>query len=372
MRMRFACVVVTILTAGCTSTRSGGPSDVEGSGVVVRESIPPSSMDPTGPMDARVLGQELGLELQDGGASVLLKGDTFLARVFPGTDRLLLNGRAVVMGAPTSRDGARVIVPTSGVAAIRRGFAASRVEPPVLAPVARARPAPVRFPGAKAVPSLAKGSATAGDAAWVPLAGQETRPWKWIVVHHSDDVCGCCSKYDAAHRAKGWDECGYHFVIGNGSMTGDGQVEVTTRWPVQKHGAHAKTPDNRFNDFGIGIVLVGDFESGPGPSTAQYAALLRLTRWLMARYDISADRVVRHSDAKATACPGRNFPWPRFQNDLVSIARASGASDDRQASVGADAGPAAPLALVPTDALTPAAGSPRGRRGRRRGSSRRA
>ena len=100
--------------------------------------------------------------------------------------------------------------------------------------------------------------------------------------------------------------------LAHGSMTGDGQVEVTTRWPVQKHGAHAKTNDNRFNDFGVGIVMVGDFEKGPGPSAAQYASLLRLTRWLMARYDITSDRVLRHGDTKSTACPGRNFPWGRF------------------------------------------------------------
>ena len=348
MRMRFACVVVTLLTAGCTSTRSGGAADVEGSGVVVRESTPPSSATPSGPMDARTLAQELGLEVQDGGASVLLKGGTLFARVFPGSDRLTLDGRAIAMGQPSRRDGASVVLPPTGVAAIRRAHAASKVAPPVIAPVTPPRPAPVRLPGARAVPSLAKGGATAGDAAWVPLPGQETRPWKWIVVHHSDDVCGCCAKYDAAHRAKGWDECGYHFVIGNGSMTGDGQVEITSRWPAQKHGAHAKTPDNRYNDFGIGIVLVGDFEGGPGPSTAQYAALLRLTRWLMARYDITSDRVVRHGDTKATACPGRNFPWSRFQNDLVAIAAsASDAGDDRQASRASDAGPAAPLAPVP-------------------------
>jgi hypothetical protein len=247
------------------------------------------------------------------------------------------------MGQPARRDGAAVTIPATGVDAIRRALAASRVAPPVLPPLAPIGPAAVRFPGANAVPSVAKGSPTAGDPAWVPLAGAETRPWKWIVVHHSDDVCGCCSKYDACHRAKGWDECGYHFVIGNGSMTGDGQVEVTTRWPVQKHGAHAKTPDNRFNDFGIGIVLVGDFEKGPGPSTAQYAALLRLTRWLMARYDISPDRVMRHGDAKSTACPGRNFPWSRYQRDLVATTASidGDVPTDRHASLGSDAGPVA-------------------------------
>ena len=176
MRMRFAGVVVTILTAGCTSTRGGGSADVEGPGVVVRESVPPSSVAPSGPMDARALGQELGLDVQDGGASVLLRSDNFLARVFPGSDRLTLNGRVVSMTESSRRDGSSVVVPASGVAAIRRGFAAAKVAPPVLAPAAPYRPAPVRFPGATAVPSLAKGWGTAGCAGWGPPAGPGTRP----------------------------------------------------------------------------------------------------------------------------------------------------------------------------------------------------
>lgn len=287
-------------------------------------------------MTAASLGAELGLEVSDAGASTLLRGEGYSARIFPGKELLLLNGRSVSMSEPARRDGASVLVPVSGVEAIRRGRAASRLAPIQLPPVVAFQPAPVRSP--KAVPSAAGAPKGAGEAAWVPNPGAETRPWNWIVVHHSDDVCGCCSKYDAAHRAKGWDECGYHFVIGNGSMTSDGQVEVTTRWPVQKHGAHAKTPDNRFNDFGIGIVLVGDFERGPGPSAVQYAALLRLTRWLMARYGVTPDRVVRHSDAKATQCPGKNFPWARFQGDLVSFAAVTEDKDVRGASLPPGAG----------------------------------
>ena len=66
----------------------------------------------------------------------------------------------------------------------------------------------------------------------------------------------------SAHRRDNqWDELGYHFVIGNGTHTGDGQVEVGSRWGKQKHGAHCKTPDNYYNDHGIGICLVGNFEN---------------------------------------------------------------------------------------------------------------
>ena len=77
----------------------------------------------------------------------------------------------------------------------------------------------------------------------------------------------------------GWDELGYHFVIGNGRGTPDGMIEVGSRWHKQKHGAHCKTPDNYFNNHGIGICLVGDFTKRR-PSAAQMASLEQLVRFL--------------------------------------------------------------------------------------------
>ena len=46
------------------------------------------------------------------------------------------------------------------------------------------------------------------------------RPWKWIVVHHSASPAGSASKFDIEHRAKGWDELGYDFVIAQGGEAG--------------------------------------------------------------------------------------------------------------------------------------------------------
>jgi hypothetical protein len=107
------------------------------------------------------------------------------------------------------------------------------------------------------------------------------------------------------HKAKGWDELGYHFVIGNGTDTSDGQTEVGPRWPKQKWGAHAKTPDNRFNKYGIGICLVGNFDN-ERPTKAQVQSLSHLVAYLMKTYKIPADRVIGHGDTKATDCPGKN------------------------------------------------------------------
>lgn len=138
---------------------------------------------------------------------------------------------------------------------------------------------------------------------WTPLM----RPiaWQWIVIHHSATTTGGAAAFNKEHRAKGWDELGYHFVIGNGTDTRDGQVEVGSRWPRQKWGAHAKTADNRFNDFGIGVCLVGNFDISK-PSDEQMKSLARLTAHLMKTYRIPPDRIVGHGDTgRATECPGR-------------------------------------------------------------------
>jgi N-acetylmuramoyl-L-alanine amidase len=139
---------------------------------------------------------------------------------------------------------------------------------------------------------------------WIP---NTTKPdgWKWIVIHHSATPSGGAKAFDKMHKAKGWDELGYHFVVGNGTDTADGQIEVGPRWPKQKWGAHAKTPDNRFNNFGIGICLVGNFDV-ERPTKAQIQNLSRLVAYLMKTYHIPADHVIGHGETKATDCPGRN------------------------------------------------------------------
>lgn len=141
-------------------------------------------------------------------------------------------------------------------------------------------------------------------ANWSPPT--RSRPWRWVVVHHSATHDGGAAEFDKEHRANGWDELGYHFVIGNGTDTPDGYVEVGPRWHKQKHGAHAKTPDNRFNELGVGICLVGHFDQ-ERPTQKQMQSLAVLTAYLMDTYDIPASRVIGHGDTKSTACPGHNL-----------------------------------------------------------------
>jgi N-acetylmuramoyl-L-alanine amidase len=138
--------------------------------------------------------------------------------------------------------------------------------------------------------------------AWIPQA--PLNHWTWIIIHHSDSDYGSAAIIDRWHRARGFDELGYHFVIGNGTDSGDGQIEVGPRWVKQKWGAHDNALDNRFNISGIGICLVGDFNK-THPTMAQRRSLIRLVVYLMRTYRIPLSHVLGHGETKDTQCPGR-------------------------------------------------------------------
>jgi hypothetical protein len=193
-------------------------------------------------------------------------------------------------------------------------------------PTAAALIPPPCFDGPRLAPPGSPGThsyaaAPSGPSSWVPQVAP--RPWKWIVIHHSASPTGSMAVFDKEHRAKGWDGVGYHFVIGNGTNSGDGQVEVTPRWPIQKWGAHAKTLDNRYNEFGIGICLVGNFDS-TRPTARQMASLDKLVAYLMQTYHISPQNVIGHRDTKPTECPGRNMDVAAVRQTVTRIIAEAG------------------------------------------------
>ena len=137
-------------------------------------------------------------------------------------------------------------------------------------------------------------------------AAEGYRPWRYIVIHHSATEAGSAALFDKWHRGRGWDELGYHFVIDNGDGAPDGRIEVGRRWTIQKWGAHCGgTPGNEYNNYGIGICLVGDFSRRP-PTDRQLASLERLVTCLAVACGIGPERVIGHRDAPnvSTACPG--------------------------------------------------------------------
>jgi hypothetical protein len=137
------------------------------------------------------------------------------------------------------------------------------------------------------------------------------RPWKYVVVHHSASAQGGLDQIDRDHRkVLGFEGCGYHFVIGNGTDSPDGRIEIADRWLNQRHGVHCRNGKNSdVNEYGIGICLVGNFDQTE-PTPKQVAAARALVAYLSDRYQISADHLGSHDQFAdgPTACPGKNFP----------------------------------------------------------------
>ena len=151
----------------------------------------------------------------------------------------------------------------------------------------------------------------AGSAVWCPPSYLE-KNWTAVIIHHSATENGNMAIFDKWHReGRHWDGVGYHFVIGNGTDSGDGAVEQTYRWRGQKTGAHCGgTAGNWANEDAVGICLVGNFNKTV-PTARQMQSLLRLVRFLQTRYRIPKSRVYGHGTtpgAKSTDCPGRKFP----------------------------------------------------------------
>ena len=175
-------------------------------------------------------------------------------------------------------------------------------------------PAIVHPPGRPTVP-------TADDvpADWLRVSKPERR-WTAVVIHHSATENGNAAIFDKWHREGNfWEGVGYDFVIGNGTDSADGQVEVTFRWREQITGAHCGgTAGNWANKYAVGICLVGNFDN-TAPTARQMNSLVRLLRFLQSRYGIPKSRIYGHNTtpgARVTDCPGRNFPMAKLKSAL--------------------------------------------------------
>lgn len=132
--------------------------------------------------------------------------------------------------------------------------------------------------------------------------------WRWIVAHHSAIKYGNAAIYDKTHRERGMENgLAYHFIIGNGIDSGDGEIEIGPRWKRQIKGGHVHRPD--INEIGIGICFVGNFEETK-PTEKQVAAFNELMGYLRGNVVGTKIKFAVHKeiDPGRTVCPGRYFP----------------------------------------------------------------
>ncbi|MEY2489014.1 MAG: hypothetical protein QOC70_956 [Verrucomicrobiota bacterium] len=142
--------------------------------------------------------------------------------------------------------------------------------------------------------------------------------WKFVIVHNSGTRQGNARAFDYYHRKirRMRNGLAYHFVIGNGTSSRNGQIEIGDRWRRQINGGHVHS--DYMNNIGLGICLVGDFNRDQ-PTRAQLEACEELIRYLQERCGKSDGRslIVRpHREVNpprwATDCPGDAFPYGWF------------------------------------------------------------
>jgi hypothetical protein len=178
-----------------------------------------------------------------------------------------------------------------------------------------------------------------GERLWPLDEGVAHRPWRYVVIHHSAGGAGSAESFDRWHRqGRGWEGgLGYHFVIGNGSGTGDGEIEAGQRWSTQSAGAHAKSLGNKYNEEGIGICLVGNFSTEPElatekapapggpvgpaePTRRQIESLRFLVLYLCLDPDVNIqpECIMGHRDVPGaqTICPGGRMPREVFAREV--------------------------------------------------------
>jgi hypothetical protein len=146
------------------------------------------------------------------------------------------------------------------------------------------------------------------------------RRWHGIAVSGSGSSEGDAASLTFYHRNAHGDACGspWHFIIGNGTQSSDGEIEIGSRWTCQQ----AAGDGNRFPAHDIlHIGLVGDF-SRQQVTESQRVALGELIHYLRAKAGAVPICPVRGeldglSQRSIAACPldiTRRNPVPPSEN----------------------------------------------------------
>lgn len=138
-----------------------------------------------------------------------------------------------------------------------------------------------------------------------------------IVVHCTDSEYGDVEAIRSWHLQRGWDDIGYHFVIGNAYPT---YADLKNRRPnpahdgailegrdIQHIGAHCR--GHNYDSIGVALVGVNTF------SKAQLQSLVNLLKLLMQQYHIGLERVYGHYELDGRkSCP--NIDMEYFRKEI--------------------------------------------------------
>mgnify|MGYP002069250397 FL=1 len=124
---------------------------------------------------------------------------------------------------------------------------------------------------------------------------------EYLIIHHTDRNNDFPLFVKLRHKYfRGWDDIGYHYLIGNAGIFAENGKIYTGR-NESFEGAHARG----YNKNSLGICLIGDFDKIV-PSEKQFEALFSLLERKMKEHHIPVKNILGHSELPNVdkSCPG--------------------------------------------------------------------
>lgn len=155
------------------------------------------------------------------------------------------------------------------------------------------------------------------DALFQTLVPVMSSRWEAIAISFSGHPFGSSQTVGLQHEGMGLGGLGHHFVVGNGTGSGDGLIDVGFRW---QHQQAARTPWRVQPQPGsaaartIQICLIGNGRDS-GPTRDQVRELIWLVRELQNRLRIPGENVELLDLGPYTV--GARFPVLEFRQQLL-------------------------------------------------------
>ena len=141
--------------------------------------------------------------------------------------------------------------------------------------------------------------------------------WDAIVVHQTGHLAGDGDTAALFRGDRSTVPGGYHFVVGNGHGSADGELAVTADWVAQRVFTPSPSPLRPGQDRAIRVLIVGD-NRRRAPTELQVRRLTWLVQQLQFRHGIGADRVVLRDGSGRGAIIGDLFPEAWFRQQLLT------------------------------------------------------
>lgn len=142
-----------------------------------------------------------------------------------------------------------------------------------------------------------------------------------IVIHHNGVPGRTVEDIRRTHRAKGWSDTGYHFVVHEDGSVHPGRPMLRADGRLNP-GAHVAG----FNAHSVGVCMIGNGNASPFRDD-QVTALRVLVLALMSQWDVPADSVIGHRETRGLVppavatrkdCPGKLFDLDAFRASLMA------------------------------------------------------